>query len=123
MKRAVIGPILLVAGLVGCAGKAEVSGHALDYACADAGACNSTPADVACTVDADCTILVAPNCGSAFELGVNAQSHLACSAPPCAVSQNDPGTYTFQAQDCSHASSANALVVHCVDRQCLTSFN
>jgi hypothetical protein len=95
-----------------------------DTGCVGELTCSLTPADVACSSDADCTTFVLPSCGSSSVIGVNRQAlaHSTCSHPPCVPPQSDAGAapYFLQAQDCKEVSDVMFVSVRCVAQRCLT---
>ena len=119
-------PLLALAlwvGLVGCSGRTIQENQTVAPECGDAGLCQVTPADFACDADADCTILEVPSCADVSLLGVNRNYHATCAPPQCPLgASNAASAYSYVAQDCTKASSVSALVVHCVDQECRTSF-
>jgi hypothetical protein len=94
----------------------------------DANPCLPTPADVACSSNADCTSFEYPSCACSWRVyGVNngaiAELSRDCPAPPCVVVGEGTcpvdaalGPYT---QDCQSAPHYPWSVA-CVDHQCRT---
>jgi hypothetical protein len=90
-------------------------------ACVNANLCSLTPADLACNIDSDCTLIEAPGCGDFSVIGVNRISKATCVVPPCAPTQSDagcPNCNVYLGEDCSQVQTIKDLSVSCVGHVC-----
>jgi hypothetical protein len=90
---------------------------------AASGACELTPADVACNAASDCTVLLRLDCSCTVPaLGVNVSSTAVCLPPPCSPPPGDAGCEgtEYATQDGAMVGSRNLVGVGCVDHQCKT---
>jgi hypothetical protein len=90
---------------------------------ASPGTCQLSPADVACTADSDCKVLLRLGCSCYVPaVGVNTSSTAECPPPPCPPSPGEGGCdgTGFIAQDCTMVGSSNLVGARCVEHQCRT---
>ncbi len=86
--------------------------------------CALTPADVACNVDSDCTVLNVEHCGCTSQAyGVSTSADVSCPAPPCVPTLPDAGGCAVTGvvtEDCQIAPTLADVGVQCVNHQCVT---
>jgi hypothetical protein len=88
---------------------------------AAANTCAFTPADVACSTNADCTTYVDVQCSCISPIyGVSTSSTARCTPPPCPQSDCSSGASGFYTQDCQLVPNQQDVAVACVDHQCMT---
>jgi hypothetical protein len=87
------------------------------------GMCGITPADVACTTDADCTSYSVARCGCVDPVyGVNKASTAGCIPPPCTppIQACAPDASGLETEDCQLVQDPTQVGVACVNHQCTT---
>jgi hypothetical protein len=80
-----------------------------------------TPAGVACTTAADCTVYPCAGCGCLTPVfGANEASTGECFPPPCAPIGPRCTTTGYSTQDCKTVPDLANVGVACVKHRCLT---
>ncbi len=85
--------------------------------------CPLTPADVACSSDADCTTKMAQTCSncSGQLYGVNRTSTATCVATACAPNGPTCSTFNFLTQDCRITPKGQVVIgAKCLAGQCFS---
>ncbi len=115
------------AAAINGAGAPNASAGAFNAAlsCVSANLCSLTPADIACNIDSDCTVLEAPGCAGESVIGVNRNANATCVAPPCLPPPPDDAGCggvcpVYYAEDCHTSGYPQELGVHCVEHVCLS---
>jgi hypothetical protein len=86
------------------------------------GACEVSPADVACDAASDCTVLQIGHCCFSSVYGVNRASTAECAMPPCVPPPpgGGCGTTGFVTEDCNDVPSLTDVGLACIDHRCRT---